>query len=99
MEFYSQALNLHFEAEEHGDLKTHYGVDIGNVHFGIHPFENLAMTEPGNSSISIAFNVDSLEQAHSRLYKSGGIQITAPHDEGFGTVASYQDPEGNYLKS
>jgi len=96
--FYSVALGLEFEREEHGNLLEHYGVDIGQVHFGIHPPENLRMSSTGNASISIAFNVKSLKEAISRLEGLGAAQIAAPHDEGFGMVATYADPAGNYFE-
>lgn len=94
-DFYLAALDLQFEPEEHGGLKTHFGVDIGEVHFGIHPPENLSTPVVGNSATSIAFNVDSLEAALRSLDRLGAKQIAAPHDEGFGMVAAYEDPEGN----
>jgi predicted enzyme related to lactoylglutathione lyase len=77
-EFYSDALGISFEREEHGGLLEHFGVDIGEVHFGIHPPENLGKTSAGNSSVSIAFNVESLQQVISRLEELGAIEVIAP---------------------
>ena len=94
-DFYSKALGLTFEREEHGGLDVHFGVDIGEIHFGIHPPKNLGRPEVGRSSTSIAFNVDSLATVAATLKELGAVQITEPHDEGFGMVASYEDPEGN----
>jgi len=48
--FYSKALGIEFEREEHGGLETHYGADIGEVHFGIHPASNLHGREAGRGS-------------------------------------------------
>ena len=97
-EFYSQVFDVPFEEELHGDLETHYGVDIGEVHLGIHPPENLVLAEVGNSSISVAYNISSLEDVMSRLSKANAVQVLAPHDEGFGMVATYKDPEGNQFE-
>ncbi|WP_417445467.1 VOC family protein [Kangiella sp.] len=97
-EFYSKALGIVFEKEEHGGLVEHYGADIGKVHFGIHPPENLNKSEEGNATISIAFNVDSLETAITRLKELGATEVIAPHDEGFGMVATYADPAGNHFE-
>ena len=94
-EFYASALGLRFAREDHGGLETHYGVDIGECHFGIHPPANLFRNAAGNASASIAFNVDSLDDVRSRLRKLGAVEVAAPHDEGFGLVAAYTDPEGN----
>ncbi|MCW8109724.1 VOC family protein [Alteromonas ponticola] len=93
--FYSHVFAVNFEEEDHGGLDVHYGVDIGQIHLGIHPAKNLGKTEVGNASISIAYNVDSLSDIASRLAQVNAVQVTPPHDEGFGLVASYKDPEGN----
>lgn len=93
--FYAEALELDFEREDHGGLDTHFGVDLGSVHFGIHPPQNLDREAPGNGAAVIAFAVDSLAAAIARLDGLGARQLRAPHDEGFGPVASYADPEGN----
>ncbi len=94
-DFYALALGLDFEEESHGDLKLHYGVDIGAVHFGIHPPENLDNSATGHAATTIAFNINDFAATDERLKKMGSTQITAPHDEGFGQVATYKDPEGN----
>ena len=94
-DFYGAALGLRFEREDHGDLLEHFGTDIGEVHFGIHPPANLRRTDPGNASASIAFDVDSLEDFLERLAALGARQLAPPHDEGFGRVAAFEDPEGN----
>lgn len=93
--FYGTALGVAFEREDHGDLLAHFGTDIGKVHFGIHPPANLHRKDPGNASTSIAFDVDSLEDVMQRLGALGARQLALPHDEGFGRVAAYEDPEGN----
>lgn len=97
-EFYSAALRITFEREEHGGLLEHFGADIGEVHFGIHPPENLGQQSAGNSSTSIAFNVESLREIISRLDEMGAVEVVAPHDEGFGMVAAYADPQGNHFE-
>ena len=97
-EFYSHVFSVPFEKEVHGDLDEHYGIDIGEIHLGIHPPNNLGKSEVGNSAISIAYNVDSLEQVMVRLSEVNSIQVIEPHDEGFGLVATYKDPEGNQFE-
>lgn len=93
--FYADALGLEFERETHGGLDEHFGVDIGQVHFGIHPAVNLRRETVGNASVNIAFNVESLAAVTARLAELGARQLAAAHDEGFGVVAAYEDPEGN----
>jgi len=94
-EFYGHVLEVEFEVENHGDLQPHYGVDAGLLHFAIHPPGNLARSTPGNANVMVAFNVDSLDKTMSRLRQLDARQLQAPHDEGFGPVASYLDPDGN----
>lgn len=97
-EFYAGALGIRFEREEHDDLETHFGADIGEVHFGIHPPANFKRAAPGDASTVVAFNVASLDETRSRLSALGAEQVQEPHDEGFGPVASYLDPDGNQFE-
>lgn len=97
-EFYSQVLEVEFEQEEHGDLLTHYGVDIGQIHFGIHPPQNMQREQVGNANISVAFNVDSLDTSMQKAEKLGATCVTPPHDEGFGMVVSLLDIDGNMFE-
>jgi len=97
-DFYASALDLVFEREEHGDLDVHFGVDIGEIHFGIHPPENLRRKHVGNTTTSIAFNVDDFDKVLARLQKLGAKQVVEPHDEGFGMVTMFEDPEANQFE-
>ena len=96
--FYSAIFDVTIGRENHGDLIEHFGIDIGEVHLGIHPPENLGMSEVGNSSVSIAYNVNSLSDVLTRLTQQNAVEVFPPHDEGFGMVASYKDPEGNQFE-
>lgn len=96
--FYRESLGLALDKEEHGDLEIHYGVDLGNLHFAIHPLSDFGETRPGNATTKIAFTVDSLKDAVERLTDQGHIPVQEPHDEGFGPVASYHDPDGNLVE-
>lgn len=94
-DFYGRVLGVEFEEENHGDLAPHYGIDVGLLHFGIHPPGNFARSAPGNANATIAFNVSSLAKAASVLEQLEAKQVQPPHDEGFGPVSSYLDPDGN----
>jgi predicted enzyme related to lactoylglutathione lyase len=96
--FYAEALELAFEREEHAGLAPHWGVDIGSVHFGIHPPENFKREAAGQGSAVLAFDVPSLRECEARLERLGARCIQPPHDEGFGQVASFLDPEGNQFE-
>ncbi len=96
--FYAQGLGLAFSREDHAGLATHWGVDIGHLHFGIHPPGNFRRRSAGHASIVLAFDVTSLEQCRQRLEALGARCIQPPHDEGFGLVASFTDPDGNQFE-
>ena len=96
--FYGRVLGCEFQREDHGDLAEHFGVDVGEIHFGIHPPVNFRRVEPGGASTAIAFNVSSLNEAMAVLGDLGAQQVQPPHDEGFGLVTSYFDPDGNQFE-
>ncbi|WIO74120.1 VOC family protein [Porticoccaceae bacterium LTM1] len=96
--FYSAIMDISFEPEKHGNLHVHFGADIGEVHFGIHPPENLAKSATGYSTTTIAFNVASLDMVIEKLKALGAKEVIAPHNEGFGLTTTYMDPEGNHLE-
>lgn len=97
-DFYGRVLGCGFEREDHGDLAEHFGVDVGEVHFGIHPPSNFQRVSPGGASTSLAFNVSSLTEAMKVLDGLGAKQVRPPHDEGFGLVTAYEDPDGNQFE-
>ena len=96
--FYAEALELSFEREEHAGLAPHWGVDIGSIHFGIHPPENFKRNAAGQGSVVLTFDVTSLPECQVRLERLGAPCIQPPHEEGFGLVASFSDPEGNLFE-
>src|SRR5262245_4140611 len=96
--FYRDLLELPLEKEEHGDLETPYGVDLGNIHFAIHPLADFGETTPGNATAKIAFEVDSLNDYLRKLADRGYRSVQEPHDEGFGPVAAFRDPDGNLIE-
>ena len=38
-DFYKNKLKFPLEPEQHGDTKKHYGCELGDLHFAIHPIE------------------------------------------------------------
>lgn len=96
--FYGRVLGCRFEREEHGGLEPHFGTDVGEIHFGIHPPGNFRRRSAGAAATVVAFNVSSLQDAMRELAELGATQIQPPHDEGFGPVASYLDPDGNQFE-
>lgn len=96
--FYGDALAVSFGREEHAGLAPHWGVDIGTIHFGIHPPANFKRSSVGKASVVLAFDVISVSECASRLKRLGSECVQPPHDEGFGVVASFTDPDGNQFE-
>lgn len=96
-EFYQKGLGLEFEREDHGGLDIHYGVDIGNVHFGIHPPGNFGNRGPSRGT-ALAFAVSTIDEHLDTLKGLGAEVIREPHDEGFGPVVTLADPQGNLFE-
>jgi predicted enzyme related to lactoylglutathione lyase len=93
--FYAEALELPLEREEHAGLAPHWGADIGTVHFGIHPPGNFGLEGAGRGGVAVTFDVSSLAECRERLARLGAPCLRPPHDEGFGLVAAFRDPDGN----
>lgn len=93
--FYGEVLGVAFVREDHGGLAPHWGADIGRCHFGIHPPANFGGRAPAPGGTSIAFDVGSLATCAARLERLGASPLAPPHDEGFGLVASWLDPDGH----
>ena len=97
-DFYSTALDVRFEREDHGDLKAHFGVDLGQTHFGIHPPQNFRRPLGRGTKTAVVLAVDSLAPYIERLNGLNAPLVAPPHDAGFGLSPTYADPEGNLLE-
>lgn len=95
--FYTSALGVVFEREEHDGLSAHYGADVGETHVGLHPPESFAQASDERRP-AVAFAVDELEPYLERLETLGAKVVLPPHDEGFGRTTTYADPDGNLLE-
>ena len=96
--FYSEVLGLALKEEKHDATETHYGCELGDIHFAIHPIENFSTSEIGIGSVRLAFNVDDIEifAKHTQEY---GIKLAyPPRDVGFCLMTAFYDPDGNYLE-
>lgn len=97
--FYGEALGIPLEREEHGELEVHYGTDFSNrVHFALHPPADFKLTDAGHAATKVAFEVEDLHACVRQLAAHGHEPFIAPHDEGFGPVAAFRDPDGNVLE-
>ena len=97
VKFYRDVLGFPLQKEEHTKI-IHYGCDIGKTHFAIHPPQSFGLKSSGNSTAKMAFEVDNLENYVKRLKENGFMSFSEQHDEGFGPVASFKDPDGNLIE-
>lgn len=96
--FYRDALGLPLEDELHEGVPLHYGCEIGEVHFAIHPSGDWPGDRvPNAQSPVIVLHTSDVPAAYERLV-AHGVQATPPFDHGFATLTAFQDPDGNNVQ-
>jgi len=96
--FYRDVVGLPLEDEKHGDTEKHYGCELGDLHFAIHPISNFKGTGYGTGSVKLAFTVFDMDLFVKKL-KSRGIALAyEPKDVGFAKMTALTDPDGNYIE-
>ncbi len=96
--FYRDVVGLPIEEEDHGESEKHYGCELGDLHFAIHPIENFKGTGHGTGSIKIAFTVFDIESFVKSIQEKGLKVEYAPRDVGFAKMTALTDPDGNYIE-
>ena len=96
--FYRDVLAVPLKAEEHGGSSPHWGCDLGDVHFAIHPIEDFPDRRAGVGAVKVAFNVFDLQALAERLTRSGVSLLYPPKDTGFFWSTALQDPDGNFVE-
>ena len=96
--FYRDIVGLPLEDEKHGDTAPHYGCELGDLHFAIHPVENFEGGGYGTGSIKLAFTVFDMEAFVARVEKAGVKLAYKPKDTGFAKMTALSDPDGNYIE-
>jgi catechol 2,3-dioxygenase-like lactoylglutathione lyase family enzyme len=95
--FYRDVLGLPLEEEQHGG-PVHYGCELGDIHFAIHPSEEDLSSHSVDRRIKIAFVVFSTQSLLFRLKAHGVEPIYPPKQTAFATFTAIEDPDGNYLE-
>jgi predicted enzyme related to lactoylglutathione lyase len=96
--FYRDVVGLPLEDEEHGQTEKHYGCELGDLHFAIHPISNFEGTGYGTGSVKLAFTVFDMNAFVERV-KSKGFQLAyEPKDTGFAKMTALTDPDGNDIE-
>jgi catechol 2,3-dioxygenase-like lactoylglutathione lyase family enzyme len=97
-EFYKDIIGLPLEDEEHGGTQKHYGCELGDLHFAIHPLENFAGTGYGVGSVKLAFTVFDMNAFVGKVKAKGVALAYEPKNLGFATMTALHDPDGNYIE-
>jgi len=96
--FYRDVIGVPLEEEEHGPLLKHYGCELGDLHFAIHPAENFAGEGCGVGSVRLAFEVFDMEVHVKRLAAHGVQLLYPPWKMGPMTITAIRDPDGNVVE-
>ncbi len=97
-EFYRDVIGVPLEDEKHGDTELHYGCELGDLHFAIHPLENFKDTGYGTGSVKLAFRVFDMDQFVKRIESHGVNLAYPPKDMGFAKMTALSDPDGNHIE-
>ncbi len=98
VEFYRDVVGLPLVEEKDGAGPVHFGCELGDVHFAIHPIDSFPDNLWGKGSVRLAFNVFDLDELMERLKRHGVMPIFPPRQTAFGQVTAVNDPDGNYLE-
>lgn len=96
--FYRDVLRVPLEAEEHAGTQPHWGCDLGDVHFAIHPVQDFPDGQSGVGAVKIALNVFDIEAVAEQLRAAGQTLLYPPRDTGFFLSTALQDPDGNLVE-
>ena len=100
MEFYRDVLGLPLAEERHGDTQPHWGCELGDVHFAIHPAEDYPEDPAGGPGpIKLAFLVFDLPRMIEWLNRRGVPPCYPPADLGEDSqITAVRDPDGNLVE-
>ncbi|HET6401406.1 MAG TPA: VOC family protein [Candidatus Kapabacteria bacterium] len=95
--FYRDVLGIPLEEEQHDDTAKHYGCEMGDVHFAIHPIEDF-QTEPGVGAVKLAFEIFDMDGFIEHLQKHGVDPLYPPKPLGKSRITALRDPDGNEIE-
>ena len=99
-EFYRDVLGLPLVEERHGDAQLHWGCELGDVHFAIHPAEDYPEDAAGGPGpVKLAFMVFDLPGMVAWLDHCGIPLCYPPADLGEESqITAVRDPDGNLVE-
>ena len=99
-EFYRDVLGLPLLEERHGETQPHWGCELGDVHFAIHPAEDYPEDPAGGPGpVKLAFMVFDLPGMVAWLEHCGIPLCYPPADLGEESqITAVPDPDGNLVE-
>ena len=98
--FYRETLGIPLAEERHDATKPHWGCELGDVHFAIHPAEDYP-DDPasGPGPVKLAFLVFDLPRMVAWLERCGVKLCYPPTDLGAESqITAVRDPDGNLVE-
>jgi catechol 2,3-dioxygenase-like lactoylglutathione lyase family enzyme len=96
--FYRDVIGIPLHEEQHGGSRAHWGCNLGDVHFAIHPVETFPDRRSGVGAVKLAFTVFDLQALARRLGERGVPLLYPPRDTGFFVSTAVEDPDGNFVE-
>jgi catechol 2,3-dioxygenase-like lactoylglutathione lyase family enzyme len=99
-EFYRDVLGLPLLEERHGETQPHWGCELGDVHFAVHPAEDYPEDPTGGPGpVKLAFMVFDLPGMVAWLEQCGIPLCYPPADLGEESqITAVRDPDGNLVE-
>lgn len=97
-DFYKNVVGLPLEDESHGETHKHYGCELGDLHFAIHPTTNFEGTGSAAGSVKLAFTVFDMDAFVQRMKDQNVKLAYEPKNTGFAVMTAITDPDGNYVE-
>ena len=97
--FYRDQLGVPLRPERHGETLQHWGCELGDVHFAIHPRENF-QRDPnvGVGAVKLAFMIFDLDAYLQTLTQQGVEPLYEPEQVGSMRITAVRDPDGNFIE-
>jgi catechol 2,3-dioxygenase-like lactoylglutathione lyase family enzyme len=97
--FYRDLLGVPLVEEQHGDTEPHWGCELGDVHFAIHPEADYPGEALGVGAVKVAFMVFEMDRLVARLAERGVGLLYPPAAFGESSrITAVRDPDGNTVE-
>jgi len=97
-DFYKNTLMIPLVDEQHGDSPLHYGCELGDIHFAIHPAENSEGEKIETGSVKLAFEVFDMDAFVERMKSKNVDLLYPPKEMGPMKITAIKDPDGNIVE-